>query len=989
MRAHLRKATSISVAVDESDGRKLVRVRCDMPERPYRFNGVMGVLHKSFKNKDIAAVKEAVMEDHAKVALESLQRFHKRFFTVGSRAILWGKRLQKKRKAADGAISGASSLGLASSSVAGQVVAPHVASTASSSGTGPPVATGSNLRKGRGKKRAEPTLDAQGLEDYRRKVRTLASDGGPSERRTLFLSATAEEFPNADYVVKDMIHCIRIATQKPLHLTGECAQVFQDIIDKRHAFLPDLQNSNKWKAIFEAVQESLTNMPAGNIPQVLTRSNMQCVFKHLAFAKHRMDSCADPLAKVCMLLLPIAILLSLVSCDARNQKEQRERASALLTKFQPKFMMATGVSADWGLIAADFLNLFDAGDHDISNSADEEDAFDKIFRSVFIRGGVFHETRPETASASGEVAAEFMTERVRKQIVRRCVFRCGEKHQMIWGPIRQDDLAALSQETRVAAKTTLDRIHADMAGLRRDFACFSFKRIRAAIKSGAASGASLRENLLVSLNRLARVFRLDRRMLKLEYEDAQSVMLKAFEALEPGHKGTWKSFPNWQVWQNILDNAWVAKHFPGRIAPFCELSKLTRILISILDGESEIERDFAHVRSFVQTSKNLGEPLLDDLAVLKLSGPQSSQELASKSACGDYVPTGFVLECAAAWRQLYGARCGIGTGQRKTRPATQKQGKGHKVTFRAIKSSVMRAAQTITHTFTASETAPQVPRSYGVDSTFFVPPVAELKEKTPVWNAHLQKFSDLSKKKKTFNELGRCGRSSFPKWKHRAGYSNEATLPYISCLSFMPSLQAATTTGTKTASEYENMGYTVLQGVHTIGKASLLIIDSLERLQGPCPSQEWVAAFLYMVAKGIRVTTVACCNSVGGDVRKLPRANLLEHVPATDRYVEFIVHADFKRQFGDILRALRECASASGGNWRIGKTSACGDKRLIARQPACGSESANDAAKKKSPQKMKVEIETLPEMWTFLQQSRRLRNGRSASIFWISDEVGL
>ena len=131
MRAHIRSATSISVAFDESNGRKLVRMRCDMPVKPYRFNGVMGVLSKSFSNTGKATVKDAVMEDHAKIALESLERFHKKFFTVGLRKIVWDKALKKrkKRKVSDSAVSDSvvSSQSLATSSVAGQVDAPRVA----------------------------------------------------------------------------------------------------------------------------------------------------------------------------------------------------------------------------------------------------------------------------------------------------------------------------------------------------------------------------------------------------------------------------------------------------------------------------------------------------------------------------------------------------------------------------------------------------------------------------------------------------------------------------------------------------------------------------------------------------------------------------------------------------------------------------------------------------------------------------------------------
>ena len=194
-------------------------------------------------------------------------------------------------------------------------------------------------------------------------------------------SPRPEELPNVNLVIKDMMHCLRIATQKPLHLVGDFAEVFDEIFYKKHALLPDLTHSEKLKNILEAVQEEVLRMQ-----HMKLRGAMKYVLKHLAFAKQRMDSCADPLAKVCMMLLPIAVLHALISSDDRNMKDQRERAAKLLTKFKPKFNHAMGVSADWGLISESVLRLFDDGDHDISNSVDEEEDFTNIFKSVFVNG---------------------------------------------------------------------------------------------------------------------------------------------------------------------------------------------------------------------------------------------------------------------------------------------------------------------------------------------------------------------------------------------------------------------------------------------------------------------------------------------------------------------------------------------------------------------------------------------------------------------------
>jgi len=65
IRCRFQKSTSICLAVDESDGRKLVRARCDTPIAPYRFDCVMGILSKKFGSR--GKVASDVMEDHAQL----------------------------------------------------------------------------------------------------------------------------------------------------------------------------------------------------------------------------------------------------------------------------------------------------------------------------------------------------------------------------------------------------------------------------------------------------------------------------------------------------------------------------------------------------------------------------------------------------------------------------------------------------------------------------------------------------------------------------------------------------------------------------------------------------------------------------------------------------------------------------------------------------------------------------------------------------------
>ena len=47
-RKRMREATSISVAVDECDTRKIIRVRCDTPEPPHQWDGVLGLIRRQY-----------------------------------------------------------------------------------------------------------------------------------------------------------------------------------------------------------------------------------------------------------------------------------------------------------------------------------------------------------------------------------------------------------------------------------------------------------------------------------------------------------------------------------------------------------------------------------------------------------------------------------------------------------------------------------------------------------------------------------------------------------------------------------------------------------------------------------------------------------------------------------------------------------------------------------------------------------------------------
>ena len=274
------------------------------------------------------------------------------------------------------------------------------------------------------------------------KVRCLASDGGASERKLMFMLVSSI-CPNVVLVVRDFAHAARIAVQRPQHFdhvfNAVQTNLFNNgIMAKKHAVIPDIQYSDKLKDLLVAAQKIYLRIPSEQNP-------LRVVLKHLSFAKHRFDSMADPVAKTAVMLLPICTLLSTVSCDTRVKKGKRERAAAALNLFTPKFCTSLGALADYGLLTASFIRKFDRLDHDIANSERELVRFERKMRKVF-QDGWFLATHAQTAdNGPRELKGQFISELVRKQTRRACVFDAGPKQVLVWGKCSEADVQDISK----------------------------------------------------------------------------------------------------------------------------------------------------------------------------------------------------------------------------------------------------------------------------------------------------------------------------------------------------------------------------------------------------------------------------------------------------------------------------------------------------------------------------------------------------------------
>jgi hypothetical protein len=86
-------------------------------------------------------------------------------------------------------------------------------------------------------------------------VSTLSADGGAAERRALFL-ACERIFVNLILLIRDSAHAIRIAMKDPLHHDALFGEVWEELFNKKHAVIPDMQNSGKLKDLLVCAQKA-------------------------------------------------------------------------------------------------------------------------------------------------------------------------------------------------------------------------------------------------------------------------------------------------------------------------------------------------------------------------------------------------------------------------------------------------------------------------------------------------------------------------------------------------------------------------------------------------------------------------------------------------------------------------------------------------------------------------------------------------------------
>ena len=886
IRKALSRATSITLALDESKYRKIVRFRCDVPSRRrdvslwrgasgFSYSGVLGLLDCSKKH---AANFE---EDHAVTAVAHLDSFLTKFCTP----------------------------------------------------LGPTPAQG---RWG-GRRGAQPSTCDTALKAHVMKtVKCIAADGASKERRAVFLAAR-DLFPNLLIVIRDPAHALRIAT-KALHCDDVFGEVWEELFDGRHALVPDLQNSDKWHNLLVAIQED--NVRAVAVPGM--HQPLAGILKHVSFAKQRFDSTADPVAKVALMILPVAVLLAYVSSDVRHERDQRSRAETLLRKLDTKFCAAIGVSADWGLICTWFLRLFDKVSHDIAMSRSDIDCMIETLDACFLEGRVFQRLFDDAGSAAtrsalaghvaegeslpplpkavtGGVQVGFITERVLRQLRKKCVFYAGGKPVLLWGEPKAAQKEELQHRLQNVAALTKERLIADFPpnDVRSALAMFDRRRVRKGF--GPLPDSATRTVLLRGAGHMAVALGLEETAVVGGYKDVIKYILEQMEVGQP-----LAAMSNQKAWACCLDPAFLESACPGRLAStFSAFGKVIRFYISIEDGECTVERDFAAFRQLIEQHSAQHFQFLDDALMLRLNGPRTAAEFAEGTTADPNVAlTRFSRECASLWRELFGAR--FGHYNAKAIAAAKLKRNATPGAFRATTLGVLAAARL------SVASARRRAAGQASGSSSVVHPGAGTSG-SRLWTDSMQQFHERSMNNipgvtqtrarpggPFLNPVGVCLSA-------RVG---AAAQPLACAISYNPKVAIVDMNRTTARPAW---ACRIVNGPHRCAEVELAVVPDLAMLHDQdllSSDIDLAVSFLYIVSLGVLTTTRAQLAAVHGIPRHLKPLCCEHHVPAArGENVTFCVSRGLRLTHPDMYKALKHIADAPESTITLRKksTSASGE----------------------------------------------------------------
>ena len=218
---------------------------------------------------------------------------------------------------------------------------------------------------------------------------SVSADGHRANQKCMRILQS--KFPGLRLLLLDRAHEIRRAAL-PITLQQHFQCYFEDVFGsagKKHALVPDLQNSDAWRLRFLLLQREIVSK-VGSLP-----ANVQRASVTLSFARQRFDSCATPQARFVLLLLPLALLLAYQAADERLTRDVRVRSQRLLERLDGERALTAGLSADFTNEVLHFIRCHDVADHDCSRTLMEKEHFVHRVTSLFLHGMVLAESPQE------------------------------------------------------------------------------------------------------------------------------------------------------------------------------------------------------------------------------------------------------------------------------------------------------------------------------------------------------------------------------------------------------------------------------------------------------------------------------------------------------------------------------------------------------------------------------------------------------------------
>ncbi len=443
------------------------------------------------------------------------------------------------------------------------------------------------------------------------KIHTFCADGASSVQKCGAL-LKAGPCPGITLILRDPAHAVRTSLQEPVKGHESFADFWESIFDSRHALVPDIMNSEKWRSrLFLAQKHVLIKKGAQG-------GGLASALQHLSFAKQRFDSAAAPARKYVCMLSAIAIVLVTMASDTRVLSATRKRAQKLLDQMTPKQIMTAGLFADYTAETIRFVRHFDTKTHDIALTHSEKLLFLNRLRVLFVECHVLAEQSP---GVPGETCAHIAI----SQAMSLGTVYYMDRALNLWpqGAKAEAMEAVASMQDIVAIAS--DRLEAELprTGLVIAFACFDITIWRRAA-SDHRRGNVAEAEAAVSAQR-SRALRLARAFPGI-HQPCDTADDLCRTARDIGRTQGAQVIDNRLLWGEVVAR--------GTLPP--DLARMVYWYLSIADITGPVERDLGSLTAVwsqhVGTLDSDGQGLADALEVF-LEGPACETALAQPREC--------------------------------------------------------------------------------------------------------------------------------------------------------------------------------------------------------------------------------------------------------------------------------------------------------------------------------------------------------------------